>query len=312
VDSSSAVEPSASSGDLVADRRFAMALQLRARGDAAAAAEVMAQALDLAPYWAEGRFTLAETLALAGDTTGACESFRAYLVLDPEDSMGAAARLHVLAPGGAAPNLNPAYLRRLFDQYAPRFDQSLRDALGYVVPDLLVAALQAAAPGRRFARALDLGCGTGLCGAAVRTMVAHLSGVDLSPAMVAEATRKGVFDQLATSDLMAALADDARYDLILAGDVYCYVRDLAPVFAAVTRALDGGGLFAFTVERNPDPGGEVMLAPTQRFKHGAASVDRHIADAAFSTLNRASVTLRMEKGVPVDGLLYLLRKELNK
>ena len=81
-----------SSGNLTADRRFAYAESLRAAGDIAGAAEVIAQALELAPNWAEGHFALAEALAECGRKTEAVDAYRAYLELDADDSMGAAAR----------------------------------------------------------------------------------------------------------------------------------------------------------------------------------------------------------------------------
>ena len=74
-----------------------------------------------------------------------------------------------------------AYVARLFDDYAPRFDAHLIESLAYRAPALIADALDSAAPGRRFAHALDIGCGTGLMGQAVRGRVDHLTGVDLSP-----------------------------------------------------------------------------------------------------------------------------------
>ena len=60
----------------------------------------------------------------------------------------------------------PAYVRALFDQYAPRFEAALVDDLGYRGPALLFkAVLSVRAAVRKpafFKRAIDLGCGTGL------------------------------------------------------------------------------------------------------------------------------------------------------
>ena len=58
-------------------------------------------------------------------------------------------------------------------------------------PALIIDALNAVAPGRRFASALDLGCGTGLMGEALRERIDHLTGVDLSAAMIAKARERG-------------------------------------------------------------------------------------------------------------------------
>ncbi|MGZ3341913.1 MAG: tetratricopeptide repeat protein, partial [Reyranella sp.] len=135
-----------SSGNLTADRRFAYAESLRAAGDAAGAAEVIAQALELAPNWAEGHFALAETLAECGRKTDAVDAYRAYLELDADDSMGAGARLALLGVDAAPAALPQAYVARLFDQYAGRFDTALTEGLRYRAPLLLREAIVKAAP----------------------------------------------------------------------------------------------------------------------------------------------------------------------
>ena len=45
-----------------------------------------------------------------------------------------------------------------------------------------------------------------------------------------------------------------------------YCSDLAPLIRAVARVLDGGGLFAFTVETHDASG--VLLRETMRYAHG--------------------------------------------
>ncbi len=73
---------------------------------------------------------------------------------------------------GAEPlaGMPQAYVQTLFDQYAPRFESSLVDDLGYRGPALLFkAVLSVRAAARKpafFKRAIDLGCGTGLAAAA--------------------------------------------------------------------------------------------------------------------------------------------------
>ena len=61
-------------------------------------------------------------------------------------------------------------------------------------------------------------------------------GVDLSPAMLAKARGKGIYDRLVEDDVMRFLAAEtaleARYHLILAADVFIYFGELAPVLAA--------------------------------------------------------------------------------
>ena len=73
------------------------------------------------------------------------------LVADPADAQGARARLALIGRADAPRALPQAYVARLFDDYAPRFDAHLTENLGYRAPALIADALGATAPGRRFA-----------------------------------------------------------------------------------------------------------------------------------------------------------------
>ena len=129
-----------------------------------AAAELFEQTLERAPNWAAAWFALGEAREKLGDLDAAARAFRETLAADPADAQGAAARLALIGRGEAAGALPPAYVARLFDDYAWRFDKHLIKNLGYRAPALIADALSAVAPDRRFASALDLGCGTGLMG----------------------------------------------------------------------------------------------------------------------------------------------------
>src|SRR5207302_1633468 len=104
-------------------------------------------------------------------------------------------------------------------------------------------------PALRDLDVLDLGCGTGLAGELFRPLSRRLDGVDLSPRMLAQAATRGVYDRLAAGDLLTHLGGTGdRYHLVLAADVFVYLGDLAPVFAAARLVLRAGGWLAFTVE----------------------------------------------------------------
>src|SRR3954468_56000 len=156
-----------------------MARAYAADGDLAAAADLYAQAVELAPGFASAWFALGETREALGDGEAAHAAFERALAADPDDRHGAALRLARLGSGDPATEALHGYVRTLFDQYAPRFDRALED-LGYRAPTLLRNAVVAEAEGSRFGTMLDLGCGTGLAGAAFRPHVDWLIGVDLS------------------------------------------------------------------------------------------------------------------------------------
>ena len=204
--------------------------------------------------------------------------------------------------------LPQAYVARLFDDYAPRFDAHLTENLGYRAPALIADALDATAPGRRFAQALDLGCGTGLMGEALRSRVDHLTGVDLSPAMIAKARERGVYDGLVVGDAAALLTCEPPgvFDLIVAADLLVYIGDLKPLFAAVATALAADGLFAFSVELFEGDG--FKLEPTMRFAHARPYVETTAREAGLRPVLVQSASTRREAGAEVPGLICVFEK----
>jgi predicted TPR repeat methyltransferase len=262
---------------------------------------MLEQALERAPNWPPALFALGEARAKIGDANGAVEAFRASLVADPADAQGAAGRLGLLDQGAPLRDLPRAYVARLFDDYAQRFDRHLVEDLAYRGPALIAAAIDAAAPGRRFACGLDLGCGTGLAGAPLRGRVERLEGVDLSPAMLTKARERGVYDALEAADIVDHLRHfRAAFDLIIAADALAYCGDLRPVFAAAAAALAAGGLFAFTVETFAGEG--FRLGETMRFVHAPAYVEANAAATALTPIIVEAASVRREKGVDVPGL----------
>src|SRR5580658_8978613 len=300
-----------SSGDLIADRRYKWALDHAAQGDLSGAADILAQTVELVPRFATAWFALGAIRDQLGDRDGAVAAFGHARDSDPDDYHGARLQLARLGSGEAAPAMTETYIRRLFDQYAGRYDTALTEHLQYRGPALLreaIEAVQRAASGpMHFAAMLDLGCGTGLAGAAFRPFVDRLTGVDLSPAMIAQATAKGLYDRLdcaALADFLAA-AGAAQYQLVIAADVFVYVNDLAPILAGVARRLAPDGLLAFTVETHSDDG--VKLLPTLRFAYSERYLRSVVAEAGLTLVALSEAAIRTEKGVPVDGLVVVAR-----
>jgi len=301
-----------SSGDLIADRRLALAQEFLARGDLADAHDLLTQTIETAPRFVAAWFALGELREKVEKREAAIAAFQEVCALDPEDRLGAG--LHLVRLGALAPGDMPAaYVRTLFDQYAPRFDTALTDGLGYRGPQILRSAVEAACAVERrplqFADMLDLGCGTGLAGAAFRPLVRRLVGVDLSEKMVAAAQAKGLYDRLEAGDLLpflqAEARDGKRYELIVAADVLGYLAWLPPVVIAAARALAPGGLLAFTAETHA--GDDVVLGNKLRYQHGAAHVRAAVAGAGLRLASLAEASSRNEAGVAVPELVVIAR-----
>ncbi|MEP9351029.1 methyltransferase domain-containing protein [Xanthobacter sp. KR7-225] len=206
--------------------------------------------------------------------------------------------------------MSAAYVRALFDQYAGRFDAALRTRLAYRGPECLAAALEAAcAAGSRplrFARALDLGCGTGLAAPLLAPWVDRLEGVDLSPAMLAQAARLGLYAELREAEMGAdlAAAEAGVYDLIAGADALCYVAELGQILGAARRALAPGGLMAVTLETHDGAG--VILRDTLRFAHARAHLEAAAQAAGLAVVVLEAASTRTEKSAPVPGLVAVL------
>jgi predicted TPR repeat methyltransferase len=301
-----------SSGDLRADRRFLYAEASAAEGDHAAAAELFEQCLEIVPDWAPAWFALGVARERLGDFAAAIAAYERALTGDREGVLGASLALARLGAAPIPATAAPAYVARLFDQYAPRFEEHLVDALGYRAPGLLRDAVAEVCAGTnrpmRFAAALDLGCGTGLAGAAFRDCVERLEGVDLSAGMVAQAREKGIYDALCVCDVIDHLqaAPNEALDLIFAADVLVYVGDLAPLFMQLAQVLASGGLFAFTAESH-DGGGYVLGAQT-RYAHSRTYIERVTSGAGLTIRLMQRASTRNNKGTEVGGLIVVLER----
>ncbi len=111
------------------------------------------------------------------------------LAIDPDDHGGASVRIAALGRGEAPPKAPDAYVETLFDQHAEAFEDILVEQLGYAVPVMVRQRLQQLGLGP-FQRLLDLGCGTGLTGGALRDMVTDMTGIDISEKMVEIAMKR--------------------------------------------------------------------------------------------------------------------------
>jgi predicted TPR repeat methyltransferase len=300
-----------SSGDMIADRRFDFARDLQLKGDLVAAADLLQQAADLAPGFASAWFTLGEIRQQLGERDAAITAFRKAREADPEDRHGASLRLMLLGADELSA-MPPAYVRALFDQYAPRFETALIEDLGYRGPLLLFkAVLSVRAAVRKpafFKRAIDLGCGTGLAATAFAREVDHFTGIDLSPRMIELARATGLYAELEVAEMVQGLRGkpDGSADLILAADAMVYLSDLAAVLPEARRVLIAGGLMAFTVETHDGEG--VILGAGLRYAHGEGCVRASVASAGLTLSRLDRLSARNEDNTPVPGLVVVAAK----
>ena len=269
------------------------------------------RAVALDPGLSEAHKNLGLVLKDMGHHLQAATSLERALSLNPDNEE---ARHLLNALRQTTTERAPAsYVRNLFDRYAQDFDQYLTNNLNYQTPALIAAAIthDLNTSIERRLDVLDMGCGTGLFGVEIKPVSRHLTGVDLSPNMVAKAQERGIYDLLLASDLLEFLdgAESESMDLVAATDVFVYIGNLAPIFAQTWRILRPGGRFAFSIETNPDAAKDFVLDKTGRYLHSPGYIDSLISKSGFTHVWSETATLRSEKQQPVNGYLYLLRKE---
>jgi predicted TPR repeat methyltransferase len=299
------------SGDLMADRRFEFARDLQLKGDLPAAADLIEQAIELAPNFTSAWFTLGEIRLQLGERDKAIAALREARRSDPEDQHGAG--LHLMRLGDAEMAEMPkAYVQALFDQYAPRFEHALLNDLDYRAPALIFKAVLAARVAAKkptfFKRAIDLGCGTGLAAAAFAKQVDHFTGIDLSPGMIKQARATNLYAELEVADMIESLRAkiEASVNLVVAADAFVYLSDLVPVLTAAKRVLVSGGVLACTLETHDRDG--VVLGEGLRYAHSADYVRGAIAKAGLKLLKLEPASPRNENNEPVRGLVVVAEK----
>ncbi len=209
--------------------------------------------------------------------------------------------------GEATDGAPPEHVERLFDEYAARFDHHLVDTLGYSMPGELRREIdRQLGPDAYFPDAIDLGCGTGLVGVAFRDLCGRFVGIDLSPRMIDRARERGVYDDLRMGDVVTVLeADQGRYDLLICADVFPYIGNVQPLFAAVRGHAREGALFAFSTELESEE--DFVLRPSGRYAHSQQYLQKVSAEYSFSVMTMRTENLRKQKEEWIPGDLVVLQ-----
>lgn len=258
--------------------------------------------LEKNPKDATAQLGVASCLVNLGKTDEAIEALQRVLEMVPE----APSANHLLAAlrGDRRSSMPADYTRAVFDSYAERFEQHLTSDLAYDGPKELRQLLDSL-PGndRRYDAALDIGCGTGLAGAAFKDIFNRIVGLDLSPGMLNKALIKGIYDHLFAVDAVAFLSEqDDHFDLVLCADALPYMGDLQPLFDHVSRRLNNGGRFLMTTELASE--GSYALQPSGRFCHSAAYMVACATSAGMTTVAAGEINLRKERGDWITGGIY--------
>jgi predicted TPR repeat methyltransferase len=297
-----------------ADAHYNLGVALSDRGELDEAAACFRTAIALQPDHVSAHHNLGVVCKAAGKPDEALACWHRVVALQPDHCI--AQHLIAAMTGAASERAPDQYVIHVFDDCADSFDAHLVEQLRYDAPLRLAACLaQLSPPPAAGWDVLDLGCGTGLVGAALAHQARHLVGVDLSAAMLAQAQARSLYQRLERCELLSMMQDEppASYDVIAAADVFIYVGNLDGVVREANRLLRRGGLFAFSVEAfEPeslaDGASGYRLTPSGRYAHSTVYLDRLAATHDFRCLGMRQARLRLEEGKPVQGWLAVWEK----
>ena len=133
--------------------------------------------------------------------------------------------------------------RAMYDRWAEVYDRDLTKG-DYQQPARCAAALQGSLTNKN-GKILDVGCGTGLSGVALRNAgYGSVDGCDLSQGMLDKAAELGIYGHLFACDLNVPPmdADEASYDAVTAVGVFSFGHVLPDAVDDLLRVLKRGGI----------------------------------------------------------------------
>jgi predicted TPR repeat methyltransferase len=269
------------------------------------AIRVLEEAYENNPDSSQIALSLGECWLKAGNVENATRIWNLAL---SKDTCNGELRYSLSSVNGASPPSRAPenYVKRLFNAYAPSFDNHLNNNLQYKIPNLIRDKL-IQFDKKVFNRVLDLGCGTGLVGAALRDLYGDIDGVDLSVEMLKLCKAKGIYSDLFLDDLLNFLEHTSTsYDLVVAADVFIYTGSLDHIFHAVSDTLNRDGLFAFSIEAcHAD---KFELQSTKRFAHSLSYIENLSQKMGFTIIEIKREVIRQEIPNNIMGFTILLQK----
>lgn len=268
------------------------------------------QAIEIDQSHSDANLSLGRALYRFGRLDEAATVYSKWLEIDPENAI-AKHMLESCRGGRGVQRCSDAFVRESFDAFASSFEEVL-SRLDYCAPALVADMIgRYCGPPEPSFEILDAGCGTGLCGSALRGYAKHLVGVDLSPMMLQKAKATGRYDELVNEELTAYLNQQSlRFDVINSADTLNYFGSLTDVFDAAANALKPGALLTFTLEHSqesedPNP---YTLHPHGRFSHREDYVRQQLDASGLQVCEVRHDVLRKEVYQPVQGLTVIARR----
>jgi predicted TPR repeat methyltransferase len=259
------------------------------------------RAIVAAPSEVKSRIILGHAYYELGQMEDAIAVYNDWLLAEPGNPV--ATHLLTAYCGEPAPEqCTRQYIEQSFDAFAGDFDQVL-GKLNYRGPQLVREYIAGLSPAATGLDVLDLGCGTGLTGASVKTYASQLTGVDLSQAMLDRAAARQIYQHLHKADItdyLAATRD--RYDLVTCMDTLIYIGRLDKVFTLIRQCLKPGGLLIFSTEKPIAANASgYQLNISGRYSHHQDYLTVALTGAGLRIELMQDVPIRTEMGYAIPG-----------
>jgi predicted TPR repeat methyltransferase len=141
---------------------------------------------------------------------------------------------------------DPQAVAGRYDEWAQSYDDDLA-SWSYQAPSVVAEAVVSRHPDAD--SVLDVGCGTGLVGRALRArgFQGRLTGLDISEASLAIAEQSGAYDSLERADLQQRLAvEDESVHAVACVGVMTYLPDVEAAWREFARVVRPGGIVVVT------------------------------------------------------------------
>jgi predicted TPR repeat methyltransferase len=141
---------------------------------------------------------------------------------------------------------DPGEVADRYDAWAESYDDDLA-SWSYQAPAVVAGTVLTRQPDAR--SVLDVGCGTGLVGQALRARgcEARIVGLDISQASLRIAHRTDAYDLLETADLQQPLdVEDDAYDVLVCAGVMTYLPHVEAAWREFARVVRSGGVVVVT------------------------------------------------------------------
>lgn len=285
---------------------FAIVKQLKQRGQSRGAYLCAKRVVEQEPENWDAWYEYGDLCTYVNKRADARDAFQKYFEHHPEDAE-IEHLLIALKDEAPPPRASDRAIQQIYKDFAKSYEERMLQDLGYKGPERLKDALRSVIGERRGLDVLDLGCGSGLSGIALKPFAAELTGIDLSPEMLELARKRNIYDRLETGEITAWLANTQKqFDIIASLDCLIYFGDLGPIVSAAAKKLRAGGALFLSTERGKTY--PFAITDSGRYEHHPDHMRDVVKASGLELAVLSEGFLRKEYGADVIGLFAVMKK----